>query len=84
MVVLDGLDGPWDMAFLDDGTMFYTESVRTFCPNSIRKCKRTLWYERPAGNIHLAEVICSVQVVMLKWMLTEILEKPHNLCLFNF
>ena len=24
-VVLDGLESPWDMAFLDDGTMFYTE-----------------------------------------------------------
>lgn len=24
-VVLEGLDSPWDMAFLDDGTMFYTE-----------------------------------------------------------
>ncbi|MEL7258913.1 MAG: PQQ-dependent sugar dehydrogenase [Pseudomonadota bacterium] len=33
-VILDGLEGPWDMAFLPDGTMFYTEickglSVRT-------------------------------------------------------
>ena len=24
-VVLDGLEGPWDMAFLGDGTMFFTE-----------------------------------------------------------
>ena len=24
-VVLDGLDSPWDMAFLEDGTMFFTE-----------------------------------------------------------
>ncbi|MEM6482216.1 MAG: PQQ-dependent sugar dehydrogenase [Pseudomonadota bacterium] len=24
-VVLDGLESPWDMAFLEDGTMFYTE-----------------------------------------------------------
>ena len=24
-LVLDGLENPWDMAFLDDGTMFYTE-----------------------------------------------------------
>lgn len=24
-IVLEGLDNPWDMAFLDDGTMFYTE-----------------------------------------------------------
>lgn len=24
-VVLEGLENPWDMAFLDDGTMFYTE-----------------------------------------------------------
>ncbi|MZR15352.1 PQQ-dependent sugar dehydrogenase, partial [Maritimibacter sp. DP07] len=33
-VVLEGLDAPWDMAFLPDGTMFFTEkctglSVRT-------------------------------------------------------
>ena len=33
-IVLDDLDSPWDMAFLDDGTMFFTEkcnglSVRT-------------------------------------------------------
>jgi glucose/arabinose dehydrogenase len=27
-VVLDGLDNPWDMAFLDDGTMFFTEKCR--------------------------------------------------------
>ena len=24
-VVLSGLDVPWDMAFLDDGTLFFTE-----------------------------------------------------------
>jgi glucose/arabinose dehydrogenase len=24
-IVLEGLEAPWDMAFLDDGTMFYTE-----------------------------------------------------------
>ena len=27
-VVLDNLDNPWDMAFLDDGTMFYTEKCK--------------------------------------------------------
>ncbi|MGS4944769.1 PQQ-dependent sugar dehydrogenase [Meridianimarinicoccus sp. RP-17] len=27
-VVLDGLENPWDMAFLDDGTMFFTEKCR--------------------------------------------------------
>ncbi len=27
-VVLDGLDNPWDMAFLDDGTMFFTEKCQ--------------------------------------------------------
>lgn len=27
-VVLSGLDNPWDMAFLDDGTMFFTEKCK--------------------------------------------------------
>ena len=27
-VVLDDLENPWDMAFLDDGTMFYTEKCK--------------------------------------------------------
>jgi len=27
-VVLDGLENPWDMAFLEDGTMFYTEKCK--------------------------------------------------------
>jgi glucose/arabinose dehydrogenase len=27
-VVLEGLDNPWDLAFLDDGTMFFTEKCR--------------------------------------------------------
>ncbi|WP_417480780.1 PQQ-dependent sugar dehydrogenase [Maricaulis maris] len=27
-VVLDGLENPWDMAFLDDGTMFFTEKCK--------------------------------------------------------
>ncbi|WP_299611660.1 PQQ-dependent sugar dehydrogenase [uncultured Tateyamaria sp.] len=27
-VVLDGLDNPWDMAFLDDGTMLFTEKCK--------------------------------------------------------
>jgi aldose sugar dehydrogenase len=27
-VVLDGLDNPWDMAFLEDGTMLFTEKCR--------------------------------------------------------
>jgi glucose/arabinose dehydrogenase len=26
--VLDGLDNPWDMAFIEDGTMFFTEKCR--------------------------------------------------------
>jgi glucose/arabinose dehydrogenase len=26
--VMSGLEGPWDMAFLDDGTMFFTEKCR--------------------------------------------------------
>lgn len=33
-VVLDDLDSPWDMAFLDDGTMFYTEKCNGL---SVRK-----------------------------------------------
>lgn len=27
-VVLEGLDNPWDMAFLDDGTMLFTEKCK--------------------------------------------------------
>ncbi|MCP1167715.1 PQQ-dependent sugar dehydrogenase [Limimaricola sp. ASW11-118] len=27
-VVLEGLENPWDMAFLEDGTMFYTEKCK--------------------------------------------------------
>ena len=27
-VVLENLENPWDMAFLDDGTMFYTETCK--------------------------------------------------------
>ncbi|MDJ0629120.1 MAG: PQQ-dependent sugar dehydrogenase [Rhodobacter sp.] len=27
-LVLDGLENPWDMAFLDDGTMFFTEKCK--------------------------------------------------------
>lgn len=37
--ILEGLDGPWDMAVLNDGTMFYTE-----------KCKG-LSVRAPNGNI---------------------------------
>jgi len=39
-VVLDDLENPWDMAFLDDGTMFYTE-----------KCKG-LSVRMPSGNVN--------------------------------
>ena len=27
-LVLEGLENPWDMAFLDDGTMFFTEKCK--------------------------------------------------------
>jgi glucose/arabinose dehydrogenase len=27
-VVLEGLENPWDMAFLNDGTMFFTEKCK--------------------------------------------------------
>ncbi|MBJ3763340.1 PQQ-dependent sugar dehydrogenase [Maribius pontilimi] len=27
-IVIDGLENPWDMAFLDDGTMFFTEKCK--------------------------------------------------------
>ena len=30
MVVMSGLENPWDMAFTDDGSMFYTENVKVF------------------------------------------------------
>ncbi len=39
-VVLDGLESPWDMAFLDDGTMFFTE-----------KCKG-LSVRMPSGDVN--------------------------------
>lgn len=39
-VVLDDLENPWDMAFLDDGTMFYTE-----------KCKG-LSVRMPSGDVN--------------------------------
>lgn len=39
-VVLDGLENPWDMAFLDDGTMLFTE-----------KCKG-LSVRMPDGTVH--------------------------------
>ncbi len=39
-IVLEGLDSPWDMAFLDDGTMFFTE-----------KCKG-LSVRMPSGEVH--------------------------------
>ena len=39
-VVLDGLENPWDMAFLDDGTMFFTE-----------KCKG-LSVRMPSGEVY--------------------------------
>ncbi len=38
--VLTGLESPWDMAFLDDGTMFFTE-----------KCKG-LSVRMPSGDVH--------------------------------
>ncbi|MBG6200491.1 glucose/arabinose dehydrogenase [Labrenzia sp. EL_13] len=31
-LVLEDLENPWDMAFLDDGTMFYTEKCKG-CPS---------------------------------------------------
>ncbi len=39
-LVLEGLENPWDMAFLDDGTMFFTE-----------KCKG-LSVRMPSGKVH--------------------------------
>ena len=39
-IVLDGLENPWDMAFLDDGTMLFTE-----------KCKG-LSVRMPDGTVH--------------------------------
>ncbi|MGR3592182.1 MAG: PQQ-dependent sugar dehydrogenase [Limimaricola soesokkakensis] len=39
-VVLEGLENPWDMAFLDDGTMFFTE-----------KCKG-LSVRMPSGDVN--------------------------------
>lgn len=38
-VVLDGLDNPWDMAFLDDGTMLFTEKCKGL---SVRKTDGTV------------------------------------------
>ena len=39
-LVLEGLENPWDMAFLDDGTMFFTE-----------KCKG-LSVRMPSGDVN--------------------------------
>jgi aldose sugar dehydrogenase len=66
-VVLEGLDSPWDMAFLDDGTMFFTEkcnglSVRTSSGtvNKLYGMKGSNGYAN-AGN----DLFCEGQAGML-------------------
>jgi glucose/arabinose dehydrogenase len=67
MVVMSGLENPWDMAFTADGSMFYTEkckglSVKTAGGkiNALYGMKDTKGY-KSAGN----DLFCSGQAGML-------------------
>ena len=67
-VVLDGLDGPWDMAFLDDGTMFYTEKCKGLSVRTASGNVNALYgMKDSAGNYPSSgsDLFCSGQAGML-------------------
>lgn len=66
-VVMSGLESPWDMAFLDDGTMFFTEKCRGL---SVRlpsgEVKPLLGMVRSSGFDNIAyDLFCEGQAGMM-------------------
>ena len=66
-VLMSGLEGPWDMAFLDDGTMFFTEKCRGL---SVRlpsgEVKSLLGMVRSSGFDNIAyDLFCEGQAGMM-------------------
>jgi glucose/arabinose dehydrogenase len=61
-VVLDGLDNPWDMAFLPDGTMFYTEKCRgSFRPPALGRGQAAARHDRLHRLRRHMPTICSAK-----------------------
>ena len=85
MVVMSGLENPWDMAFTDDGSMFYTEkckglSVKTASgkTNALYGMKDSKGY-KSAGK----DLFCSGQAGMLGVTLDPNFNKNRTLYLYS-
>ena len=85
MVVMSGLENPWDMAFTADGSMFYTEkckglSVKTASGkiNALYGMKDSKGY-KSAGN----DLFCSGQAGMLGVVLDPNFKKNRMLYLYS-
>jgi glucose/arabinose dehydrogenase len=85
MVVMSGLENPWDMAFTADGSMFYTEkckglSVKTAGGkiNALYGMKDTKGY-KSAGN----DLFCSGQAGMLGVTLDPNFKKNRTLYVYS-
>ena len=85
MVVMSGLENPWDMAFTADGSMFYTEkckglSVKTASGkvNALYGMKGSKGY-KSAGN----DLFCEGQAGMLGVVLDPNFKKNRKLYLYS-
>ena len=85
MVVMSGLENPWDMAFTNDGSMFYTEkckglSVKTSAgsTNALYGMKGSKGY-KDAGN----DLFCEGQAGMLGVVLDPNFKKNRVLYLYS-
>ena len=85
MVVMSGLENPWDMAFTNDGSMFYTEkckglSVKTSAGavNALYGMKGSKGYKN-AGN----DLFCEGQAGMLGVVLDPNFKKNRVLYLYS-
>jgi glucose/arabinose dehydrogenase len=85
MVVMSGLENPWDMAFTADGSMFYTEkckglSVKTASGkvNALYGMKDSKGY-KSAGN----DLFCSGQAGMLGVVLDPNFKKNNTIYVYS-
>ena len=85
MVVMSGLENPWDMAFTDDGSMFYTEkckglSVKTASgkTNALYGMKGSKGYKSTGKDL-----FCSGQAGMLGVVLDPNFNKNRTLYLYS-
>lgn len=69
MVVMSGLENPWDVAFTPDGSMFYTEKCKGLSIKTSSGSTNALYGMKGSKVIKMLGMIFFVRVRLVCWVL---------------